>query len=515
AALRPRTVRRQAPGQPAARGRPDLHGPGDAPRQGPPDPHLRADARPQVRRRRRLLRDLGRRVPGLLQHRRQPGGRHPRARVRAGMPAEARGDHLRRRRPAEQPEEARGRRRRRASRRVRRSSMSAEKLIIDAEALLKPYAVGAFSRTPVGVEAVIKREDLPAAAKALVDARWGYLSAITGLDHPWPKTAEARRGAGRDADRTGRPDRRPARGALPVRGRGGDRDAARDASPITTRRIPTICRGHPVGHALRARAAGDVRHHRAGHARARGACCCPTTGQSTCTRCAKRSRVDVGAGLQTCDRGAHGHSTGTAQDIRRADRAAASGPQGAGPLRVHGGRRDRHGARRCAWATCIAGSRRASKSQNWAQSLYLLERICGICSHVHATAYALGVEAAGRRAGAAARAGDPRAGRRTGARAQPPAVAGRGGARGRIRHAVHVLVARPRDDHGRAGEADRQPRQLLVQRARRREVRHRRQTQADAIRRGVDFLEERTHHYLKVVTTDETLILAARGGSAP
>ncbi len=26
--------------------------------------------------------------------------------------------------------------------------------------------------------------------KALIDARWGYLSAITGLDHPWPKTAK-------------------------------------------------------------------------------------------------------------------------------------------------------------------------------------------------------------------------------------------------------------------------------------------------------------------------------------
>lgn len=68
--------------------------------------------------------------------------------------------------------------------------MSAEKLIIDAEALLKPYAVGAFSRTSIGVEAVVKREDLPAAVKALIDARWGYLSAITGLDHPWPKTAK-------------------------------------------------------------------------------------------------------------------------------------------------------------------------------------------------------------------------------------------------------------------------------------------------------------------------------------
>jgi Ni,Fe-hydrogenase III component G len=69
--------------------------------------------------------------------------------------------------------------------------MSAEKLITDAETLLKPYAVGAFSRTSVGVEAVVKREDLPAAVKSLIDARWGYLSAITGLDHPWPKIAKA------------------------------------------------------------------------------------------------------------------------------------------------------------------------------------------------------------------------------------------------------------------------------------------------------------------------------------
>ncbi len=29
---------------------------------------------------------------------------------------------------------------------------------------------------------------------------------------------------------------------------------------------------------------------------------------------------------------------------------------------------------------------------------------------------------------------------------------------------------------------------------------------ADQIRRGIDFLEERTHHYMKVVTTDETFL---------
>jgi Ni,Fe-hydrogenase III component G len=82
--------------------------------------------------------------------------------------------------------------------------MNAEKLIIDAETLLKPYVVGAFSRTSVGVEAVVKREDLPTAVKALIDARWGYLSAITGLDHPWPKAAKpASTPAGSQAEPTG------------------------------------------------------------------------------------------------------------------------------------------------------------------------------------------------------------------------------------------------------------------------------------------------------------------------
>jgi ech hydrogenase subunit E len=38
------------------------------------------------------------------------------------------------------------------------------------------------------------------------------------------------------------------------------------------------------------------------------------------------------------------------------------------------------------------GIEKATESRSWTQNLYLLERICGICSHIHATAYALGVE---------------------------------------------------------------------------------------------------------------------------
>ena len=38
------------------------------------------------------------------------------------------------------------------------------------------------------------------------------------------------------------------------------------------------------------------------------------------------------------------------------------------------------------------GIEKATQTMNWTQNLYLLERVCGICSHIHAQAYCLGVE---------------------------------------------------------------------------------------------------------------------------
>ncbi len=38
------------------------------------------------------------------------------------------------------------------------------------------------------------------------------------------------------------------------------------------------------------------------------------------------------------------------------------------------------------------GIEKATESRTWTQDLYLLERICGICSHIHTLAYVLGVE---------------------------------------------------------------------------------------------------------------------------
>ncbi len=38
------------------------------------------------------------------------------------------------------------------------------------------------------------------------------------------------------------------------------------------------------------------------------------------------------------------------------------------------------------------GIEKATESRSWQQNAYILERICGICSHIHATAYSIGVE---------------------------------------------------------------------------------------------------------------------------
>lgn len=51
-----------------------------------------------------------------------------------------------------------------------------------ALALIGPWAQESTQPAPHRLDAVLAAEDLPAAVQALIEARWGYLSAITGLD---------------------------------------------------------------------------------------------------------------------------------------------------------------------------------------------------------------------------------------------------------------------------------------------------------------------------------------------
>ena len=156
------------------------------------------------------------------------------------------------------------------------------------------------------------------------------------------------------------------------------------------------------------------------------------------------------------------------------------------------------------------GIEKATEDLNWVQNLYLLERICGICSHSHAMAYTLGVE---KLAGVVA---TPRA------------------------QAIRELVAELERVHSHllwlgvaAHEAgfdtlfmfswrDREIIMDILEGLTGNRVNYSVNVlggvkididteRTDQIRRGLDILEERTTHYLKIVTSDETFLGRTRG----
>ncbi len=159
------------------------------------------------------------------------------------------------------------------------------------------------------------------------------------------------------------------------------------------------------------------------------------------------------------------------------------------------------------------GIEKAVEGRNWVQNLYLLERICGICSHVHATAYALAVE------------------QLVGVSAPPRA------------QAIRVLVAELERIHSHllwlgvtAHEAgfdtlfmytwrDRETVMDILEELTGNRVNYSanllggvkvdiNSAQSDSIRRGLDYLDGRTTYYLDVVTSDVTFLQRTRGVGA-
>ncbi len=156
------------------------------------------------------------------------------------------------------------------------------------------------------------------------------------------------------------------------------------------------------------------------------------------------------------------------------------------------------------------GIEKGAEQRSWVQALYLLERVCGICSHVHATAYCLGVE------------------KLAGVEAPPRA------------QAIRSLVAELERIHSHllwlgvaAHEAgfdmlfmhswrDRETVMNLLEGITGNRVNYSAnllggvkcdidQRLADAIRAGLDYLEERTQHYLDVVLNDALFLRRTRG----
>jgi NADH-quinone oxidoreductase subunit D len=156
------------------------------------------------------------------------------------------------------------------------------------------------------------------------------------------------------------------------------------------------------------------------------------------------------------------------------------------------------------------GIEKAVESRNWVQNLYLLERICGICSHIHATAYCQGVE------------------RLVGVTVPPRACA------------IRTLVAELERIHSHllwlgvaAHQAgfdtlfmyswrDRETVMDVLEQLTGNRVNYSanilggvkfdvNEQITTAILNGVDFLEERTHSYLEVVTSDRFFLQRTRG----
>lgn len=156
------------------------------------------------------------------------------------------------------------------------------------------------------------------------------------------------------------------------------------------------------------------------------------------------------------------------------------------------------------------GIEKAVESRSWVQNLYLLERICGICSHVHATAYCLGVE----------KLADVTV---------PPRA-----------QAIRALVAELERIHSHllwlgvaAHEAgfdtlfmyswrDRETVMDMLEELTGNRVNYSANvlggvkfdieaTYEATVHKGLDFLEERTHHYLDVVTNDALFLRRTAG----
>jgi ech hydrogenase subunit E len=156
------------------------------------------------------------------------------------------------------------------------------------------------------------------------------------------------------------------------------------------------------------------------------------------------------------------------------------------------------------------GIEKAAESRTWVQNLYLFERICGICSHIHATAYSLGVEAL------------------AGVEAPPRA------------QAIRTLVAELERIHSHllwlgvsAHEAgfdtlfmfswrDRESVMDILEHLSGNRVNYSVNILggvkfdvdpdlAEVVLAGIDFLEERTRHYLDVVTKDAMFLQRTRG----
>jgi len=151
------------------------------------------------------------------------------------------------------------------------------------------------------------------------------------------------------------------------------------------------------------------------------------------------------------------------------------------------------------------GMEKGAESRTWTQDLYLMERVCGISSHVHSMAFVLGVE------------------KLANVQAPPRAQAIRELVAELERIHSHILWLGVAAHEGGFDTLfmfswrDRETVMDLLETISGNRVNYSanvlggvkvdiNERQKDELLRGMDFLEERTRHYLKVVTEDDTFL---------
>ncbi len=151
------------------------------------------------------------------------------------------------------------------------------------------------------------------------------------------------------------------------------------------------------------------------------------------------------------------------------------------------------------------GMEKGTEDRNYVQDLYLMERVCGICSHVHAMAFALGTE------------------QLAGVQAPPRAQTIRELVAELERIHSHLLWLGVAAHEGGFDTLfmytwrDRETVMELLEMLSGNRVNYSvnviggvkidvSKDQREALKYGMDFLEERTIHYMKVVTEDETFL---------
>ena len=156
------------------------------------------------------------------------------------------------------------------------------------------------------------------------------------------------------------------------------------------------------------------------------------------------------------------------------------------------------------------GIEKGTESRNWTQNMYMVERVCGICSHVHASAFAQGVEML------------------AGVTITPRAEVIRSITAELERVHSHMLWLGVAAHEGGFDTLfmyswrDRETVMDLLELVTGNRVNYSvnlpggvkydiSEKMADQIRKGLDFLVGRMEHYMKVVTTDETFVGRTKG----